>query len=75
MSNYSESAIIKNPQFGDVWRNPRTRKKIVILAKPVAIYQCLIKGGGMVQKWTDDFKNMEYLGKSKASIEDLFEME
>lgn len=59
------------PEVGDVWRNPRTRKKIVILAKPAAIYQCLIKGGGMVQKWTDDFKNMEYLGKSKASIKDL----
>lgn len=38
------------PEVGDVWRNPRTRKKIVILAKPAAIYQCLIEGGGMVQK-------------------------
>lgn len=60
------------PEVGDVWRNPRTRKKIVILAKPAAIYQCLIEGSGMVQKWTDDFRNMEYIGKSKASIDDLF---
>lgn len=65
----------EKPEIGDVWRNPRTRKKIVILAKPAAICQCLIEGGGMVQKWTDDFRNMEYLGKSKVNIDDLFVVE
>lgn len=63
------------PEVGDVWKNIRTRKKIVILAKPKAIYQCLIKGRGMVQKWPDDFRNMKYIGKSKANINQLFEVE
>lgn len=62
------------PEVGDVFLNKHSRRKTIILCDR-NYYQCLVENGGLVARYKSEFLKMKYLGKSKASIKDLFEVE
>lgn len=67
---------VKKPEVGDVFSNPRTGRRRVVLKEITQFrWWCLLDDGGCVVNYDYQFDNMEYLGKSKASIKDLFEVE
>lgn len=64
------------PEVGDVFLNWHSqRKSVVVFQMRKHGYQCLVENGGLSVKFESELKNMKYLGKSKASIKDLFEVE
>lgn len=81
----------KEPQVGDVWRYRFNEYETIYHISAIAEYKCpeyylfvLFKNGygEVIGYWIDEKKwqtmllgNMKYLGKSKASIGDLFKTE
>lgn len=60
------------PEVGDVWENPKTHHRHIILAIG-SYYKCFCDTGGISIKYSYDFgETLEYIGKSKANIDDLF---
>ena len=63
------------PEVGDVWENPKTHHRHIILSIG-RDYKCFCDTGGISIKYSYDFdETLEYLGKSKANIDDLFKTE
>ena len=63
------------PEVGDVWINKTGTKSYYIVKLTNFYVQCIINGGGVVNKYYDLFRNYEYIGKSKVNINDLFEVQ
>jgi hypothetical protein len=63
------------PEVGDVWENPKTHHRHIILSIG-RDYKCFCDTGGISIKYSYDFdETLEYIGKSKANIDDLFKTE
>lgn len=62
------------PEVGDVFLNKHSRRKTIILCDR-NYYQCLVENGGLVARYKSEFLKMKYLGKSKANINQLFEVD
>lgn len=66
----------EKPEVGDIFLNWHSQRKSVVVFKMKSKgYQCLVENGGLSVKFESELKNMKYIGKSKASIKDLFEVE
>lgn len=66
----------EKPEVGDVFLNQRSQRKSVVVFKMKKNgYQCLVENGGLSVKFGSELKNMQYLGKSKANINQLFEVQ
>lgn len=63
------------PEVGDVWINKTGTKTYYIVSLGNNYAHCLVKGLGISTKYYDLFRNYKYLGKSKANIEQLFEVQ
>lgn len=82
MSNYGESAIIKNPQLGDVWQNDDLILYIDRISKDkngkdIIYAYDMDKKGYIAGCWyhLDIFmSNAKYIGKSKTKLSYLFEV-
>lgn len=77
MTNYGESATIKNPEVGDVWEFGGFRYHIRSIDKNGVTSIC--DEGDFIEGYYDsieDFVNRStYIGKSKAQTSDLFEVQ
>lgn len=66
----------EKPEVGDVFLNWHSqRKSIVVFQMKRRGYQCLVENGGLSVRFESELKNMKYLGKSKASVNNLFQTE
>lgn len=64
------------PEVGDVFLNWHSQRKSVVVFKMKKNgYQCLVENGGLSVKFGSELKNMQYIGKSKADIKQLFEVQ
>ena len=63
------------PEVGDVWINKTGTKKYLVICIHNTTASCLVNTGGATNRPLFTFVNSKYLGKSKASIEQLFEVE
>ena len=63
------------PELGDVWINTKTNKKIYITGLGNHVYVVSDSGVASSRWYCDFYKLYTYLGKSKANINDLFEIE
>ena len=66
--------MIKEPEVGDVWINTKTNKKIYITGLGNNVY--VVSDSGVAStRWYCDFNKLyTYLGKSKVSIKELFDV-
>lgn len=92
MTNYGESATIKKPEVGDIWKNRRFQTLLHLIEAQDGYIRFV---GKKVEQWgnrtlieyfensfsmnderlihfTEDY---EFIGKSKAKISDLFEVQ
>lgn len=72
---YFEEKKMHKPEVGDVWQT--VNQRIVILCIDNDVCGCAVDNSSNFIQWRhkDSFKKYTYLGKSKASIEQLFEVE
>ena len=63
----------EKPEVGDIFLNKQSGRKTLVLCIKKH-YQCLVEGGGLVVRYKSEFEKMTYLGKSKASIKELFDV-
>lgn len=79
-SNYSESATIKTPEVGDIWKKNGSKHKFVITNLGTA------DNPWISRVWDNGFADSfpptthldyyhTYVGKAKGSISDLFEVQ
>lgn len=63
------------PEVGDVWET--VNQRIVILCIDYDVCGCAVDNSCNFLQWRhkESFKGYTYLGKSKASIDDLFKTE
>lgn len=65
----------REPEVGDVWQS--INQKIVIIARDEYMFGCVVDNSQNIIQWRhkESFYEYKYLGKSKANIEQLFEVE
>lgn len=63
----------EQPEAGDIFLNKQSGRKTLILYVKKHC-QCLVEAGGLVVRYKSEFGKMTYLGKSKANINELFEV-
>ena len=66
----------EKPEVGDVWKNPKN-EKVYIIVDVAGSFVGVISKSFFGQDIPKEFliKEFAYLGKSKANINDLFEVE
>lgn len=66
----------EKPEVGDVWKNPKN-EKVYIIVDVAGSFAGIISKSFFGQAIPKEFliKEFTYLGKSKANINDLFEVE
>lgn len=64
----------EKPEIGDIWENKTKTKKYYVVSLGNNYVYCLVKGAGISTKYYDLFRNYTYLGKSKVSIKELFDV-
>lgn len=62
------------PEIGDIFFCKQSRRKTLILCVKKR-YQCLVESGGLTVRYKSEFEKMSYLGKSKAKLSELFEVQ
>lgn len=77
MSNYGESATIKTPEVGDIYGNDDYRYHVLFVSENAV--RCITIVCGIhpcIMVWDRDLfiKQFNCIGKSKGSIDDLFEV-
>lgn len=76
---FEEKKMQKTPEVGDVWANKTTADRVQVKLSITTIIYAWHKVGETIYTYDFDrdmfFKAFTYLGKSKASIDDLFKTE
>ena len=66
----------RKPEVGDVYWSNEWSMSVIITFSKYGLYWGLWSSGQSITAWKkDDFKDLQYLGKSKTNIDDLFKTE